>query len=265
MTALLQAALAVAAMGYPVFPCKRDKSPACEHGFKDAKRNEAGIGALFANNNAAKLVGVPTGTVSGFDVLDIDPKNGGEAWLNQSRNALPITRMHRTRSEGFHFLFRHLDGVKSSAGKLAAGVDTRGEGGYIIWWPAHGFAVEAGEVIDYWPEWLQTALLPLPNVDFERDRPTTKAIANSQAKRMLENAYDRVRNAVDGQRHYQLRAAACTIGGILDYITISEETIINELVNRAMEAGGIDNKNAEDTAKWGLKKGKLTKLITVRN
>ena len=40
-----------------------------------------------------------------------------------------------------HLIFRHTAGLRSSAGRIAAGVDVRATGAYIIWWPAAGLPV----------------------------------------------------------------------------------------------------------------------------
>ena len=265
MTALLEAALALAREGYPVFPCKGDKKPACKTGFKDAQIGERDIVDLFERNALAELIGVPTGAASGFDALDIDPRHDGLAWLDLNGNALPATRSHRTRSQGHHFLFQHLDGVKNTAGKLGAGVDTRGEGGYIIWWPAHGFAVECPDIIDWWPYWLQRLLLPRPRPMLARAAPVTRAAATSRAEKMLAHALERVANAAPGQRHHQLRAAGCTIGGILHLLSASEESLRDELLAAVIAAGAEDHKNALQTIIWALEKGKKTKLLEIED
>jgi hypothetical protein len=61
------------------------------------------------------LIGIPTGETSGLDVLDIDARNGGAAWLGEHRRELPQTRVHRTRSGGLHFFFRHEAWLRCSA------------------------------------------------------------------------------------------------------------------------------------------------------
>jgi hypothetical protein len=120
----------------PCFPCSLDKRPLTAGGFRAAEKIEP--------PGFWPLVGVPTGAVSGFDVLDIDPD--GLAWLTEH----PLqTRRHRT-PRGFHLLFRHVDGLRCSAGRIARGVDVRAEGGFVIWWPREGLEV-SGEVGE-WPE-----------------------------------------------------------------------------------------------------------------
>jgi Bifunctional DNA primase/polymerase, N-terminal len=99
----------------PVFPCKPDKSPLAKRGFYDAR--------FKVDPGHWPLVGVPTGEASGFDVLDVDPK--GLAWFDAQH--LPLTRMHETRSGGVHLLFRHAEGLRCSAGRIACGVDVRAE------------------------------------------------------------------------------------------------------------------------------------------
>jgi putative DNA primase/helicase len=67
--------------------------------------------------------------------------------------------VHRTR-RAHHLLYRYPDSeIRNSAGRIAPGVDVRGEGGYIVWWPAHGLEVVGGmEDMSPPPEWLQSAL-----------------------------------------------------------------------------------------------------------
>jgi hypothetical protein len=59
------------------------------------------------------------------DALDIDPRHGGDVWYAANLSRLPRTRTHQTRSGGLHILFDHADGVRSSAGKIAPGIDVR--------------------------------------------------------------------------------------------------------------------------------------------
>ena len=204
---------------------------------------------------------LPTGAVSGIDVLDIDPRNGGEDWLKEAINSIPITRIHHTRSGGKHFLFRHADGVRNSAGKIAPGIDIRADGGYIIAWHVHGCSVENPTILEDWPKWMLKMLLPKP-----RKRtialPATKAEANTRAAIMIDRAYQRVINARPGQRHDELRAAAATIGGLARFMDKSIDQIVNDLAGLIMQTGPEDRKNAEKTAKWAIEKGYSSPLLT---
>jgi hypothetical protein len=143
----------------PAFPCLASKAPACPGGFKAATLPTAGLATLWARH-PGPLIGVPTGAAS-YDVLDIDRGKGGGEWYAANRDRLPATRAHRTRSGGLHLCFRHLEGVRNSTSKIANGVDVRGDGGYIIYWPAQGLKVREAELQE-WPEWLLPALMPPP-------------------------------------------------------------------------------------------------------
>ena len=105
----LDIALALAATGLPVFPCTADKKPAIPrakggNGFHDASTDPDWIRELWDLAGAAgQLVGVPTGSASGFDVLDIDPRHGGDAWEIENSDRLGETRMHSTPSGGRHW------------------------------------------------------------------------------------------------------------------------------------------------------------------
>ena len=70
-----------------------------------------------------------------------DPRHGGDRWETRRAAQLGKTRIHSTLSGGRHYLFRHADGVRNGAGKLAPGIDVRGEGGYVIMPPSPGYSV----------------------------------------------------------------------------------------------------------------------------
>jgi hypothetical protein len=123
------------------FPCNEEKRPRVAHGFKNARRADW----------QSPLVGVPTGAASGLDVLDIDPE--GRGWYEANFSALPLTQAHETQRGGLHLLFRHAEGLRCSAGRIAAGVDVRADGGYVVWWPRQGLPAEQWPICE-WPGWL---------------------------------------------------------------------------------------------------------------
>jgi hypothetical protein len=155
----LSFALELAAQGLNVFPCLPTKAPACPGGFHAATTDPASVKALW-HRWPGELIGVPTGARNNFDVLDIDPRHGGDAWHAKHLDRLPQTRIHETRSGGLHILFPHRDGVRNSAGKVAPGIDVRGDGGFVVWWPACGCPVRAEGPLAAWPVWLLPQVLP---------------------------------------------------------------------------------------------------------
>lgn len=80
--------------------------------------------------------GIATGARSGIWVLDVDPKNGGIetlAALEQKHAPLPKTISVRTGSGGLHFYFQFPGpDYRNTAGALGVGLDTRGDGGYVV-------------------------------------------------------------------------------------------------------------------------------------
>ena len=205
---------------------------------------------------------MPCGAASGIDILDIDPKHDGLAWWEKHQASVPTTRVHRTRSGGLHVLFRAYPSVRNSQSIIARGVDTRGVGGYMIYWPAHGCEVISAAPIVPWPAWLLELYLrksaPPPAVKRTiQPRSPSSSVSVQAARNMIDRSIARVRNASAGQLHYRLRAAACTVGGLRDLAQISESDALAQLVNAAIDAGAEDKTNAEKTAIWGLKKGEL--------
>ena len=86
---------------------------------------------------AVRNVAVRTGIESGLVVIDIDPQHGGSGTIRSLiANHSPLERgpVVRTGAGGWHLLFAHPgEAIRNSAGtRLGAGIDVRGDGGYVI-------------------------------------------------------------------------------------------------------------------------------------
>ena len=173
----LENALAVASQGYPVFPvrlcpaacmkCRICKAPATPNGFHDATANAELIRDLW-RQYPGPLIGVPTGTPSNVNVLDLDSARHPEAvvWWLSNRRRIPHTRTHQTGSGGLHILFKHNELSRTGNGRLGEGIDVKANGGYVVWWPGFGRKVVLDALVSEWPDWLIAKQQPKPPKDF---------------------------------------------------------------------------------------------------
>ena len=130
---LLTAALEYAAKRLPVFPCvPNGKLPAIARGFYAATTNPETIKRYWRAPD--RNIGIPTGSVSGFWVLDVDGDNGEANLfaLEAKHGRLPPTREVITGGGGRHLWFKYTGPIQSTTSRIAPGVDTRGDGGYVI-------------------------------------------------------------------------------------------------------------------------------------
>jgi putative DNA primase/helicase len=193
--------------GLPVFPCWEThparssdgkpvgrKSPRIDGGFKSASRDRAVIEAWWARWPNA-LIGVPTGAPSGLFVIDIDPD--GQAWYEEHADHLQAGRIHTTE-RGWHLLYRNAD-LPTTASTLERGVDTRGVGGYIIWWPASTDKIAIGTLEDTGPvpQWIVDALQNAPrSTGNSRRHPVAvcdPASSGDRSRDLLRRVADEVR------------------------------------------------------------------------
>jgi hypothetical protein len=169
MADTLDAALAYAAHGWPVFVLSRSKVPVrlcgsdecgrhrgdpvlseqCScltcHGFYAAARDQGRIKEMIRRHPDGCLA-VRTGAPSGLVVIDVDI----ERWVDDfwphredvafrtltqldEANVLPGTLTSISGSGGLHMLYRHPGGyIKSGAALLGPKVDVKADGGYFI-------------------------------------------------------------------------------------------------------------------------------------
>jgi Bifunctional DNA primase/polymerase, N-terminal/Primase C terminal 1 (PriCT-1) len=150
---LLAAALEAARRGWRVVPAHTPRDGRCSCGTPDCA--DAGKHPRIAAWPGAATTGRPqihawwtrwpdanvavvTGAGSGFWVLDVDPRNGGDdalAKLQREHGPLPETVEAITGSGGRHLYFLHPGPevrIPNSAGKLGPGLDVRGDGGCVL-------------------------------------------------------------------------------------------------------------------------------------
>ncbi len=135
---LAAAARSLAAAGVPVFPCESGgKRPLTRRGFLDATTDPEQVAAWWSRTPDANI-GLPTGAASGVVVVDVDvhgPVDGRAAWRRASETGLVdgAGLLVRTPTGGAHAYYPATSGKEQRSWQAAgAGVDFRGDGGYII-------------------------------------------------------------------------------------------------------------------------------------
>lgn len=156
----LDIALEYAARGWKVIPLhtpRPDDEKPCSCNRTDCdsigKHPRTKNGLLAATTDETKIrdwwemwpkanIGIVTGADSGFVVLDVDVKSGGKGTLDDllTKHGKPAEKVYaNTGGGGWHLVFAHPGGhwpnTQSGPNKpsrLGAGLDFRGDGGYIV-------------------------------------------------------------------------------------------------------------------------------------
>ena len=171
MNFILDSALDFARRGWRCFPCERQgKRPATPRGLKDGTVDPQQLQKWFGNG---RLYNIGLRTGDQFDVLDIDGDDGEKSLqaLIAIYGKLPETPCVRTGGGGRHIYFRHVEGLRNSASKIAERIDVRAEGGYVVAPPsvhssgaAYEWIVSPDTPLADWPKWLldraQTQTVP---------------------------------------------------------------------------------------------------------
>lgn len=133
----LDEVLRLASLGWSVHPCEPGgKKPLTR--WRDESTTDPKTIKAWAAGHPACNWGCDTGK-SGLLVVDVDRHGDVDGLqtmkaLEARHGRLPNTSMSRTGGNGRHAFFRAPAGGKigNTAGKLGPGVDTRGQGGYVV-------------------------------------------------------------------------------------------------------------------------------------
>jgi hypothetical protein len=276
-------AIALARQGLRVFPCLPDKRPTIKD-WPHLATDSSDLIRQWSWRN--RLIGVRMGVQPSGDVIacididikdPVDGKGGayGDKWALANADRLPRTRMHVTWSGGFHLLFRCRDGevVRNTAGKkIAPGIDVRGEGGFIIWWPAKGCAVLHDVPLDrlaIWPEWVLSdcdrgserldgrfgvSLKPAENLVYSNPSDSSGSSAGAfretriYALAALRHAGHRVSTASNGERNATLNIECFSIARFVMEGTLSQDEVAATMATAARLAGLNEQETAATIA-----------------
>ncbi len=158
MSVLLDAALAYAEAGIPVFPlAPGKKNPITKNGVKDATTDPEKIRHWWRINPQANI-GVPMGLVSGIIGVDIDYKDGcKEDFLSR----LPPTVTQKSPNGGHHAFFKYTNGPIRNNLKLEKGATIRSDGYYFAVAPSQ---LESGSAYEFiGPDFVKGEVSEVPN------------------------------------------------------------------------------------------------------
>lgn len=270
-SSLPEAASYYAARGWKVFPLKpRSKEPLTSHGVHDASSDADTVRAWWRRWPNANI-GVACGSASGFDALDIDDVDAMER-LFPTKEDLPITVTSRT-SSGWHLLFVHDPRVRNSASKILKGIDTRGQGGYIVLPPSihpNGHVYQwvdqfapHQQAVTAWPVTLLAAFDEKKSAPTQQ--PTQQRVATvipidadyrrRYVLRALEEEAAALASMGAGERNHALNRAAFKLGGYVGELTRDE---IRRELCRACVANGLVRDDGEVSVRKTIESGLLS-------
>lgn len=129
---MLDAALAYAKRGFPIFPVKIDKHPYTKHAMLDATTDPARIEKMWAKHPHANIA-LNVGE-AGMAVIDLDPGHNLEELEKHVGHSLNTGLSASTPRGGAHLYFSLNEGemVACSVERLAPHVDVRSFHGYVL-------------------------------------------------------------------------------------------------------------------------------------
>ncbi|MBB3024051.1 hypothetical protein FHX50_002358 [Helcobacillus massiliensis] len=218
------------------------KRPLTARGFHDATTDLAQITQWWTRWPEANL-GLPTGAVSGVVVVDVDVRehvDGRESMrraLNAGRAGVPVFTVV-SPSGGRHGYYPATPGLVQRSWQAArAGVDFRGDGGYIVIPPSHTDAgsyrlvtVRQGAAGGIDSEALRDFLDPRPAL---KPRAADRGMAQSEPGVVVSRLAAWVAGLGEGERNRGLFWAACRAAEH----DITPATAVDVLGAAAAEAG----------------------------
>ena len=211
----------LAAAGVPVFPClPGGKRPLTTHGFHDATTDLEQITAWWREHPEANLA-MPTGAASGMVVVDVDvhgPVDGYRAFERAHRAGLVSgwQLLVATPSAGMHAYYPATPDREQRSWQAArAGIDFRGDGGYIVVPPST--VSTGGKSAAYRVRRINSGASPVLDSDQLREFLNPHPTPSGRSGREMERSADVSRLAAwvagrgEGERNRGLFWAACRL------------------------------------------------------
>ncbi len=264
MTAVLDAALAYAAHGWPVHPLYGPERRVPHPGkqpilgrWQEQATTDPDVISGWWERWPDSNVGLVTGPRSGLAVLDVDPRSGGTdslAELEERVGALPGTVQSVTGGGGAHLVYRHPGApIKSRAHSLGRGLDVKGDGGQVVAPPSlHPSGRRYAWLGNRWQEplplWPAALMPPTPVARPFRSSAQPAAVPPS---RRLAGLVQVVMDATPGERNNRLFWAACRGAEMVTDGTPVE--VVADALLLAAEAVGLDRGSSVATVRSALR------------
>ena len=278
----LEAALGYAARGWHVFPlhspigsgCSCSRRPCHSPGKHSrvkgwtevATVNETQIRTWW-NRWPEANVGIATGAISGFVVIDVDA--GGDATLAEleaKHELLPPT-LEAVTGNGRHILFARPGGVEirnDAKRRLGPGLDVRADGGCIVASPSlhasgrsYRWVNEQIPIVAL-PDWLlqlvQKEADPLPRSPAPPSRAPGPGGGTPYGLTALADEIEELRQAGEGTRNDSLNRAAYKLGRHVGGGQLEYNHVDDALMDTAI-AIGLTEQEARSTIRSGLSQG----------
>jgi hypothetical protein len=273
---VLDYALAYAAAGVPVFPCRPRpetvgdkvldaKSPRTRNGFHDASCDPDLIGRWW-QRCPDSMIGVPT---EGFVVVDVDvaPDDRQAAWRAWLDLATPHgwevddTVMAATPRDGLHIWWCCPDGaeVRNSASKIAPHIDIRASGGYAVVPPSVSDSgpyewLNSNTPTATAPSWLIEACTATPGRTISPGGPSREIAGSRYGATALESELGRLAIAPMGARNDTLVRAAYRVGQLAAGGCLDQYCAADQLHAVALRIG-LSEHEATSTIRSGIAAG----------
>jgi hypothetical protein len=262
----MREALRIADEGMAVFPLRlNSKVPALGPGWqRRATRDPGRIRSWWS----ARSFNIGAVTGGGVVVVDLDaPKAHGElhgrdAFAELARGLgqeVPQdTRTVITPGGGLHLYLRVPHGValRNSAGTLAAHVDIRADGGYVVGAGSRidgrSYRITDSAPAAPMPNWLLELLRPRPPV---LPRASTVPVSSAYVAAVLRGETEAVARAVVGTRNVTLFRAAARLGTFVGQQMLAESVVIAELERACGESADFGIREIRRTIRSGLDRG----------
>lgn len=222
---LKQAALRLAQAGWRIHPLRPNrKQPLIKEWQKQATTNVEQVEAWWQKWPNANI-GIATG--GRIVVVDLDvkhaPIDGIDEWTGfcLTHDIDDETLTAKTPSGGLHLFFSKSIEIHNSAGRIAPGVDVRGDGGFVVAAPS----VVGGKMYAW--EMPPKRIAPLPGMVAEiikyvpppeikpGDLLSTGKDCSAYVKAALSNSLDELSNARPGTKHDTLNRVAFGLGQLI--------------------------------------------------
>jgi putative DNA primase/helicase len=199
------------------------KHPRAAKGVSGATTDAAQITAWWQQYPRANI-GLAMGAGSDIVCLDVDPRHGGDASLadlTEQYGDLPETAAVTTGGGGFHLFFKHPQTqFKNSSSKLAAGLDIKTDGGYVVAAPSShasgkNYVWQSDALPTDLPAWLLGLLSERARVECQPAKRAHAEFNDSQSRSKSGTGGRPSSGGIigDGSRNDQLFRVACAMRG----------------------------------------------------